>query len=170
MKMMNGIIVVLFLLGASIASGIVCTGNSAPNLGTTLYLNCTTQALPSTCWALVSDNESNIIGYYPKNSFTSDKETFFSTEDGKFVASIPVSEPPYSLVSIYSAEVSCVANDSSVNLTVFNFTPVTYTSPDWIGNWLVYLRDNVGFAFAALLAAIFLAIIIGYLFKKTTGR
>ena len=171
-NMVKGIVLVLLLIGIVSATGIVCTGNAEPNLRTDLYLNCSTAALPSACWAGVFDNSSpqNMVGSYPKKAFSSDREFWYSSDDGLFAAEFYIDAPQYSPDYSYSVELHCVANDSSVNSTTFDFTPITYATPDWLGTQLVWVRDNVGFVFASALVVMVLLMVAGFAFKKMTGR
>lgn len=159
----------LLLVGVVSADGISCIGGDAPNLRTTLYLNCTTEAAPSMCWAMVVDNASYIVGYYPAEVFTIDREGWYTSDDGKFIASINIADTQFAPGRVYTAEIHCVANDSSSNMTAYDFQPATYATPDWFGSMLVWVKDNIGVIFAAVIVIIVIVLFVAWLLRRLTS-
>lgn len=167
MKRWLWVFVIIGILGITHAS-LTCVGDNSPNLRSVLYLSCQA-GMPSTCWAVVTDNLSNVVGFAPGTAFGIDRELWYSDNNGTFIASISVNDGQYGIGHDYTAIINCVGNDSSSLSTTHDFAPGTYASPDWVAYWWIWIKNNLGAIGAGLLLFVIVVIIGVWVFRKLTG-
>lgn len=116
---------ILFLLLTSISfASLTCGGDTTPNIGMDLYLNCTNE-VESSCWALVSNpNTVGSVGYYPTTAFGEDKIRWNTMSDGKFVADIFLDSGHFAPATSYTAQIYCVGSDNSSSSYEFQFSTI----------------------------------------------
>jgi hypothetical protein len=152
------ILILLLLIGLSSAS-LTCTGDTTPNLGTWLTLNCSTMFSQSRCYAKVNDNSSPpiLIDQYPESCFGEYKICINTFDDGSFTSKFFMDDKKYKIDTDYSIDVRCFnPEDNSTNTTLFNFHPANYAYPNWIMEGIIFFRDNstlviVGFVITILI-------------------
>lgn len=157
----------LILIGMALADDpIICTGDTSPNLATTLKINCTTEASNSRCYAVVYDNSTPpiILDEYPNTCFGEDRICINTFDDGSFITNIFINDKIFYTGTNYTAQVKCFnPADNSTNSTSFLFYPTGYASPDWITEGWLFLGKNVMLFLTFLVAGGLVTILWWYL-------
>lgn len=144
---------VLAFLSLTSEAALLCSGDSAPNLFSTLNINCTTRISNSVCYARVTDNSSRVIAYYPNTCFGEDKICINTFPDGSFTLGIYLDSIKYNSRMNYTANIICSdSSDSSINATEFVF------SPSQVGN-IYNPVDELMKAFGSNFALIIIALL-----------
>lgn len=168
MKNYSALILLYILLVGFAFADLTCTGDTTPNLGTTLKLNCTTQPSQSRCYAEVSDNSTIpiILGEYPSSCFGEDRVCINTFDDGSFIANIFINDKIFNTRDNYTALVKCFdPADNSTNETTFNFTPANYASPNWVAEVGVWATNNAIYIIIGVIAIAGFVLGYAYLFR-----
>lgn len=148
-KMWITLVFLAFLAGAPLVyASLLCTGDPAPNLASTLNLNCSTAISNSVCYAKTYQLNGVLIEQYPKTCFGEDRICINTFPDGSFTVPIFINDKgdkQYNEKMNYTAEVICFnPADNSTNSTVFLFIPATYPPPAFVLSYLNWLTvENV---------------------------
>jgi hypothetical protein len=157
-----------FLLGVSLVNAeLSCTGDTTPNLATTLKINCTTEVSQSRCYTIVYDNSTIpiILGEYPPSCFGEDRICINTFDDGSFISNVFINDKIFYTGTNYTASVKCFnPADNSTNETSFIFAPTGYASPDWLAEVFISLGNNAIYIIA--LVILIAVSVIGYVYLR----